>query len=307
VPDRFHASFRRLPALLALLGLAAIAARPAAASVCLPVRRAELPVTLQHGFLLVPAALDGRQVMMVVDTGAEATTISPDAVKLLGLAWQPSRTVLLGVGGTVRGGGTVRLQRLQLGGLVRDRLALPVSTLPPVDGAGQMVAGLLGADVLGGFDIALDLPRHTMTLYALPPCPGFVPPGYAAADGSELQPAVSGLLFLPARIDGSAVRALLDTGARHSLLDRLVAARLGVTGLDLAFDPVVRGRGVGSAALAFRRHRFAEVRVGGVAVRNMPVNVAALPIPGIDMLLGADWLAGHAVWISRAAKRLFQR
>lgn len=38
----------------------------------------------------------------------------------------------------------------------------------------------------------------------------------------------------------------------------------------------------------------------------MTVNVAPLPIAGVDMLLGADWLTGQRVWISRAARRLYQ-
>ncbi len=260
-----------------------------------------------RNFLLVPVALDGSKVTMVLDTGAEATTVTPGVVKTLGLARTHSQTMLLGVGGAVRSGGAVRPHRLELGGLVRNGLALEVGALPRLHGTERPVAGLLGVDVLGAYDISLDLPRHTMTLYAVPACPGFVPPGYEAADGHDLQRVTGGLLFLAARIDGHTVRALLDTGARQSLVARRVATRLGATSHDLSTDPVVRGRGVGARALAFRRHRFDEVRVGDIVVRDMEVNVAALPIPGVDMLLGADWLTGHRVWISRAAGRLFQR
>ena len=146
-----------------------------------------------------------------------------------------------------------------------------------------------------------------MTLYAVPPCPHFVPPGYTAAEGHDLQRVGGGLLFVSAQIDGRSVRALLDTGARSSLVTQRVAAGLGVTEDDLSHDPLVPGRGIGSGPVVFRRHRFDEVRVGGVAVRDMTVNVAALPIAGVDMLLGADWLTGHRVWISRAAGQLFQR
>lgn len=299
----------RIAVLLLLLGLAAGLAGPAAPAhaACPLVRLAELPLTVLRNFLLAPVALDHSKVMMVVDTGAEATTVTPATVQRLGLAWEPSRTVLLGVGGKVRGGGTVQLQRLELGGLARGGLALAVGTLPHLGSAERPVSGLLGVDVLGAYDIAIDLPQHTMTLYTAPPCPGFIPPGYDPGDGHELQATGGGLLFLAVRIDGHPVRALLDTGARHSLLARRVAARLGVTSHDLSRDPVVRGRGVGAAPLAFRRHRFDEVRVGGVVVRDMAVNIATLPIPGVDMLLGADWLAGHRVWISRSAGRLFQR
>ncbi len=295
---------RRLPALC--LAVAVLWPATGGQAACPAVRRAELPITVLRNFLLVPVALDGSKVTMVVDTGAEATTVTPGVVKTLGLARTHSRTMLLGVGGAVRSGGAVRPHHLEFGGLVHSGLALEVSALPSLRGTERPVAGLLGADVLSAYDIALDLPRRTMTLYAVPACPGFVPPGYEAADGHDLQRVNGGLLFLAARIDGHKVRALLDTGARQSLVARRMATRLGATNQDLSHDPVVRGRGVGARALAFRRHRFEEVQVGGIAVRDMELNVAALPIPGVDMLLGADWLTGHQVWISRAAGRLFQ-
>jgi predicted aspartyl protease len=308
VPDPLPLLIRCLPALLALIGLAGCAtAPPEQSAACRPVPRAELPLTVLRNFLLVPAALDGGKVMMVVDTGAEATTVTPETVQTLGLAWEPSSTMLLGVGGSVQGGGTVRLRHIELGGVKQAGLDLDVGRLPSLSDAGQPVAGLLGVDVLGGYDVELDLPNHTMTLYAVPHCPGFVPPGYDAADGHDLQRIGGGLLFVSVQVDGRSVRALLDTGARSSLVAQRVAAGLGVTENDLAQDQLVPGRGIGADPVAFRRHRFDEVRVGGVAVRDMTVNIAALPIAGIDMLLGADWLTGHKVWISRAAGRLFQR
>ncbi len=307
VPDPTRHVLRWLQALVALLGAGAWMPVPVAQAACTAAPGTELPLTLRHRFLLVPASLDGGQTMLVVDTGAEATTVTPETAAGLHLASEPSRTMLLGVGGAVLSGGTVRLHRLVLGRLHVDGLSPDVGRLPRLHGAGLPVGGLLGLDVLGGYDIALDLPRRSMTLYAVPSCPGFVPPDYSAADGEELRRTRGRLLVIAVRIDGHPVRALLDTGARTSLLERDAAARLGVTGEALARDQVMRGSGIGAQAVALRRHRFGEVRVGGVAVRNMEVDIGPLPVPGVDMLLGADWLAGHVVWISRAAGRLFQR
>ena len=295
-----------LLALVALAGCAGAPARPGLAA-CKAEWRADLPITTLRNFLLVPAALDGGKVMMVVDTGAEATTITPQTVETLGLAWSPSATMLLGIGGQVPGGGTAKLRQMNLGGLEQGGRALDVGRLPLVGDDAQRVAGLLGADVLGRYDIELDLPRRVMALYAVPYCPGFVPPGYAAADGHDLQRVGGGLLFVSAEIDGRSVRALLDTGARSSLVTQRVAAGLGVTDDDLSRDPLVTGHGIGAGSVAFRRHRFDTIRVGGVTVQDMTVNIAPLPIAGVDMLLGADWLTGHRVWISPAAGRLFQR
>ena len=296
-----------LLSLIALLAGCAAPPAPEQQAACPVEKRAELPLTVFRNFLLVPAALDGGKALMVVDTGAEATTVTPETVQSLGLARVGAPNQLLGVGGMTEGGGTVRLRHIELGGMARGGLDLDVGILPSFGATDRPVAGLLGADVLGSYDIELDLPRQTMTLYAVPPCPDFVPPGFTARDGDGMQPDGGGLLFVAARVDGKPVRALIDTGARSTLVTSSAAAALGVTDDALARDPLVAGRGIGTTALAFRRHRFDEVRVGAVAVRDMTVNVAPLPIAGIDMLLGADWLTGRRVWISRAAGRLYQR
>lgn len=295
-------------ALLAILALSGGVTLPAwgRTQACAFELRAEMPLTILRNFMLVPAALDGGRVMMVVDTGAEATTVTPETVEALGLAWVPGGPTLLGVGGEVRGGGSVRLRRIELGGWTRSGLDLGVGRLPHL-AAARPVAGLLGVDVLGGYDLDLDLRRRSIAIYAGTPCPGFVPPGFSPADGHDLHRGDAGLLFVSVLVDGHAVRALLDTGARSSLVSRRAAAGLGVTNSDLDRDPVVAGVGVGRNTIAFRRHRFREVRMGELARHDMTVNIAALPIAGVDMLLGADWLAGRRAWISRAAGRLFLR
>ncbi|CAH2599636.1 conserved exported protein of unknown function [Rhodovastum atsumiense] len=272
---------------------------------CRAETRAELPVTVQRNFLLVPAALDGGRTLMLVDTGAEASTVTPEAARTLGLAWQRTGRTIVGVGGTVQGG-SVRVRHMDLGPLRHVALTLDVGSLPSLGGRGRPVAGLLGADVLDAYDIEIDVPGQAMRLHAVSPCPGFIPPGYRSGNGHPLSRTRSGLLFLSVEVEGRRMRALLDTGARGSLITPRAASQAGVTEAALARDPVVTGRGLGGARLAFRQHRFNEVRVGASVARDMVMSIAPLPLEGVDMLLGADWLAGRRIWISRAANRLFQ-
>lgn len=260
MPNRNQlASRSRLHLVAALLaGLAGCAApsSPERLAACPVEKRAELPITVLRNFLLVPAALDGGKVLMVVDTGAEATTVTPETVQSLGLPRMGAGNHLLGVGGVVEGAGVVRLRRIELGDVKQGGLDLDVGTMPNFGATARPVAGLLGVDVLGGYDVELDLPHQTMSLYEVPACPNFVPPGFAAQDGYDLQPAGGGLLFVSAEVEGKPVRALLDTGARSSLVTRRVAEGLGVTEAALSRDPVVAGRGIGTTSLSFRRHRF---------------------------------------------------
>ena len=52
---------------------------------------------------------------------------------------------------------------------------------------------------------------------------------------------------------------------------------------------------------------FASIGVPGAAAHDLPVNIADLRLPGVQMLLGADFLGRRQVWISYATGRLFVR
>src|ERR1700691_3592001 len=47
---------------------------------------AKMPLEVRNRLLVVPAGIDGKWVTLLVDTGAERTVLSSDAVERLGLA-----------------------------------------------------------------------------------------------------------------------------------------------------------------------------------------------------------------------------
>jgi predicted aspartyl protease len=167
------------------------------------------------------------------------------------------------------------------------------------------VAGLLGVDVLSHFEVELDLPAHRMALYTLTGCSSYAP--WPDASTFALQRTATGLTFVGAQVDGRAVRALVDTGARTTMLTRQTAMALGVSEATLAGATTRNGVGIGSGSVVFRQHRFDELGLPGDLVRDMPVNIAELDLPDIDMLLGADYLERRHTWISYATGRLFIR
>jgi len=303
---------RALALLLAAATLAACAPRPtvvAPADPCRPPPRAVATLREARNFLLVDATLNGQPAALLVDTGADITTLTPLAAAALRLPADPAHNRrLAGITGSVAApGGT--LHRLALGGheIATDR-SIGVSALPTLAGLDPPVAGLLGADVLAGFEVELDLPAGRMALYPPPPraaCPGWRPWPQAAA--AKLHRTSSGLEHLDVLVDGRAVPALLDTGARTTLITRETAAALGVTAPMLAADAPRTGVGVGGSSAEFRRHRFATLGLPGAMARDVPVNIADLPLPGVDMLLGADFLGHRHVWISYSTSRLFLR
>jgi len=293
-------------ALLPLLALSACA-EPALAQfgpACRVAKQAEVPLTVQRNFLLAPVEADGGQILLVVDTGAEATLLTPDAVAMLGLQTDPDRTtVLLGVAGSVRSH-NVLVHEVRVGDAVVTDRSIGVGAIGAFPGTERPVAGLLGADFLAKYDVEIDAPGRRMALYDVSNCNGFVP-WRGDVISMPAAPTRHGLLFVPVAVDGRPVRALLDTGARASLLTRRVAHALGVDDRMLDADPRRTGQGIGAAGIDFRLHRFASVDIGEIPMRDMPLNVADMRLPGIEMLLGGDWIVHHRLWISYGSGTVF--
>jgi Aspartyl protease len=121
--------------------------------------------------ITVEARLNGVSLTLIVDTGADRTVISPEAVERAGLAGQPERTVQV-VG--VTGAATARLVTIPLLDVAGARIGpLPVVvyTLPATflaAGSGGTPAGtvdgLLGRDVLDAFTLSVDAASGRATL-----------------------------------------------------------------------------------------------------------------------------------------------
>ena len=284
--------------------LLAACAGPRPPPVCEVKQVADIPLGAERGFLSADATIDDKPVTLLVDTGAEATMVTPAALARLHLGADPHRrTTLHGVGGAVVSQNAL-LQSFGLGGLVLLDQSAAVAPLPVTQGVALHASGLLGADWLSAFDVEIDLPQRRMRLYQVHDCSGDYVPWSGARVSSAVQLYGRGLVLLPATLDGSEVRALLDTGANRSALGEAAADQIGLTATALTRDPVSQSVGVDGAISATREHRFDTLRVAGLRTSGLVVSISPLRLGIADLLLGADWLAHVRVWISYANRRV---
>lgn len=287
------------------LFLLILSAAPAIA--CRVEQRAEMPVELDAGLVVVPTLVDGKPASFVLDTGSERTLVSETAVRQLALRrdeWVA--TTMHGVGGDVTRRDAVP-RTLLLGGLPLHRrtadadINLAVADLPAEVG-GHPIAGLLGADILASYDLDLDLPNRTLRLFTVQGCRGdFIPWTQPHAAIPAVQP-VRDVLVLPAVLDGQVLRAQLDTGSAATLVIGPGIARLALPA-GVPGPPV---HGVGRETVGTQLHRFAHMQVGPVVETGRTVPLARVfALRVIDMLLGADWLAARRVWVSYATSQVF--
>ena len=299
---------RTLPVLIASLILASHAHAE-----CTLAWHSTIPVLMRDGHATVPVQLEGQVVGMMIDTGAADSMITPQAAAQLGLRPIKDYPRSAMVGG-VDGGAFFEIDQVHtmvLGGVTYRNIAVWQSALNGRLGrpSEEPIAGIIGADLLAHYDVALDEPGNTLMLYTAPAGCGQIAPPDAAANPTrwttvpfELEDGDA--LMVQVMMNGQPVRAMLDTGAGGTLLTPAVARRLGLPTAGKA----LRINGIGEGSLFGTRQRAASLSIGGVTLHDVPLLVATDDVPGLrgaDMLLGASLLTRVPVMISYRSRTLW--
>ena len=301
------APFRLATVLLAVL-LAPVAARAA----CTVEPRTTVSLQTTGGAITVPVEVNGTTATFILDTGAQRSVVTQDAVQRLSLARdQWVGTTMHGVGGIDRRP-NADPRSLSLGGvkLVRRTLthdtSLTVADLPRAQIGTLVIDGLLGRDFLSLFDLDLDVPDHRLTVYQISDCTGRFLPWKGPYSAIPVTMPAESAVVVPVSIDGRPLQAMLDTGASASLLAAPGIFKLGLDKSALSSDQAEQISGLGPRMVTVRRHKFDTLHVGDETIASPLIWVEPIRLtPIVDMLLGADWLAGRRVWISFATKQLF--
>lgn len=220
-----------------------------------------LPVTLPIRFsqreMFVEVKLNGREYVMMLDTGAGITVIDQPAAEALHLPPGESMNVL---GASGQGAASVtRLASLQISNIHLRDVQVAVTDLGLIRlVGGSRFGGILGFNVLNRFRITVDYHRRTLTLDR---SGSGLPPGWAK------QVSFMGATpMLEAEIeDIGKVPMLLDTGAAMSILPAEAAQqwqplRSASLGLTL---------GVGGAGNVPRAARASSVKLAGETIRGV--------------------------------------
>ena len=268
---------------------------------------AQAPLMQRGGLLVTRAGINERWVDLIVDTGAERTTLSDRAAKRLAFKEDPTRRMSSGgVGGTSTHADVI-VDRFYFGGRnLRELQRVAVGTLILDTPSGTLADGLLGADVLLGFELDIDVPNGTLTLYRPRTCPG-AKPSWAEQSVEVIGgSARRDRMLIPFTLDGVAGTAILDTGASTSVIGMQMARRMGLTEQGPARDPTVQHHGAGPGTATAHLHTFQQLRVGPAVMTYPRLSVMPGDVGGIgDALIGQDFLVNRRVWFSFPTRQLF--
>ena len=297
---------RRLFGLLLLLLLARCESAPLID--CTLTKVTEIPLEVQDNLLVVRVGINGRWADLIVDTGAERTTLGEAAVKRLGMDRSAHVSSNVGIGGRTSTS-DVMVDRLVMGGVHFPLDEVPrfaVGTFNLRTDHTLQADGLLGADILLAYEMDIDVRAGKLTLYRSRVCPAAHPPWQEAWVEIPGVKAQKDRLLVPFELDNVAGMAILDTGAMGNALGEKMARRMGLNDQAMANDPKVQQRGTGPEVTISRLHRFQMMRIGPIARIAPAITVLPGDFGVGDALLGEEFLLGRRVWLSfRKSPRVF--
>lgn len=294
-----------------LLGLAAALmlaeAAIAAEGGCQLQKVADLPVTMAGLKPHVPAKINGRDVVLVADSGAFFSMLGEANAKRLGLGrgMTPPGMRVRGVGGTA----PVKVgvaDRFELSGGVLTNVDFLVGDLAP----GSRADGILGQNVLGVLDVEYDFANGAIRLFRPQGCEK-ARLAYWAGDKpvnvlsfratTPREPHV----IATASVNGRPIRVMFDTGAFRSVLEQSTAERLGFRPDGPGVEYGGLSGGIGPRRLENWIAPFAEFTIAEEKIQNTRLRVAPIALPKADMLLGADFFLSHRILISNSQNRVY--
>jgi len=294
----------------------------AAPANCKLTQIAEWPVRVERNRILVEGAINGQKIGVMLDTGAGRSVILRSAAARLGLTRRPARNYrMFGVGGETNVE-VALVDEFAIGETVRKNWRVLVAGDHDF---GDDVAMLLGEDFFQLADVEFDLTHNAVRLFQPRDC-GSASLAYWASDGvSEVQiDPIDGnrpQVLLTVLLNGKDVKALLDSGAATSLLNKVDAARAGVTPETPGTVPVASARGLGSRQVDSWIGTFQTFTIGNETIWDTPIRFADLfkdatvavagslvsrPIDAVhSMLLGFDFLRAHRLLIAHSQGRIY--
>lgn len=207
-------------------------------------RSLTVPFDLINNHIYIDAAIEGRPLRIMVDTGG-VNIVTPATAQALGLKSEGSFQAQ-GTGEKSESFGLAQVKEVRVGGAtVRDQVfyVLPLQHMDKVEGVD--FAGILGFELFRRFVVRIDYAERRLTL-TLPDA--FQPPAGALVvpfTFDERTPQVEG------KIDGIPGKFTIDTGSRSSLsLLRPFAEKHGYFQKPAAKIEALSGWGVGGGGRA---------------------------------------------------------
>ena len=297
-----------------LMAASACANATTADSKCKYTRITELPVWIEDGRPVTVGSLNGRKVGILLDTGSGPSVLHRSAIEMLGLAGFGQVSLRPFGGGGEIAANTVQIDEFRLGRTVRKGWRVLVSGDSPF---GRDIALTLGYEFFRNVDVEFDFPGAAMRLYQAEHCDQARLSYWTSEPANELPLERGSQLRLALQINGHPVRAQLDSGASHSVIESDLASRLGMTPRSPGVAAGGCSAGLGANPVDTWIGQFETLSIGEERIRNPKIRIGELWKDVVDpatprelqrlpeMLLGVDFLRSHRVLVAHSQRKIY--
>ena len=281
---------------------------------CMLGKLAELPVTMEGLIPTVPVRVDGTDLKLIADSGGFYSLLTPQATaraKLRTGSAPNGAASITGLAGT-ESARLATAKDFSLAGHTFHGAEFLVAG-PQLGSEG--VDGLLGDNILSYADLEFDLANGEIRLFRPIHCGRETDLAYWTRSGVEMADitpasAPSFKIVVSIKVNGHDMRAVLDSGAGRSFITRAAAREAGV----LVDAPGVKPAGIGGG---FGHHgyqtwiaRFDSFAVGDELIKNAMLRVGDTNMDlgggaNVQMLIGADFLLSHRVYVANSEGKLY--
>ncbi len=246
---------------------------------------ASAPLTLApDGHFTTPVTLNGQGPYdFTVDTGAQRPVLAPDLGAKLQLTSAPGVEIRATSGAGAARMTYVRDYKSGLFDLSNEMMAI----LP---NAGMVTTGVVGMDAFTDKRLELNFADHQVTSGESAPTPkGFVPVPAMIVAGS--------FIIIDVVVDGVKAKAMVDSGARRTIVNSLLQKALGFKAGDPRLTPDAAVGGATKDTTAALKATVGSIAIGSIHFDRHVVTFADVPVLqslGLSdrpaMILGLDAL-----------------
>jgi len=276
---------------------------------CRLTKAAEVQMSFRDGHYVVPVDIGGHPYPMVLGIGTDKTALSPGAIQVLGLAEDSRRADVVSGLGSATSVYPHLVPSLRFGS--SEWVNLPVLTIEAIKttpGDTDAPVGILGTDVLSRYDLDVDFPNRTMTLYTAQGCIAqFLPwQGRYFEYAAKPQPSSKHRFVIPVTLNGQKLDAILSTGSWKTMVKRSVLPEVG--GIRVARSTVSAiGAGAEETPTGVDIFRFDSFQVGPRDYRKVRLQAIDSIPEAEDIALGLDFMHSRRVWFSFSSERVFMQ
>jgi clan AA aspartic protease (TIGR02281 family) len=264
---------------------------------------ANLMVTIEQGRAVVNGQINSVDQEFILDSGAFYSEMSESKARSLGLTINrlPSYYTVSGAGGNAQFGVT-SVRDLEFAGHKINNIEFLV-------GGTDSSKALIGQNLLGFADTEYDLSHGLIHLVHAKNCNNtslayWPNNGNFSVQRIEAATAAQPHINTEVVINGTKLRAFLDTGAPVTVITLKSAKRAGLDVDAPNIELVGTGGGIGSNRFKTWRVPVATVKIGNEEIRNVHLIVADTNF-GADMLLGLDFFLSHHIYVANGQRNLY--